>query len=543
MPPSYMSNELILHLQELEALRQSQHAAANLLSKLPSEILQTIFHHTCSAVPPENHSTTVNNISQVCRKWREAITGLPVLWSKLQVRVCDDGSMPSPFGVSEYLNRSAHYPLTLSVIYERRTKPTNTHPALMSVNSALLASILNALFTHLHRWRSIVLHLDNIRPKMDGPVVPLLANSTSLHAPMLRSLDMTGSAWFYFSTPQVQWLNTIFKVSPKLRTFRCNGEFPLTHFDVPWRRLTRLHLLNDISLATALDILTQAKSLKECYLLRITTVDPSSSPNTPPFTYTNGIASHTSSPTNNRIIHPHLQTLALVSKVPLDEIFTTLTLPSLTSLSLNLSPRIPLKYSAFMTFLIRSACSIQSLHLQPSCMDPDELLLYLTHLSSSLKSLHLRTSDTLFYPFPSISSDIIEQLTHRRGVNSTTLCPNLETIFLERCFSSDIHHGAISHMIESRWRTQYLLPTSVISTPGSTVSRLRSASVIFPTGDNVIMATRRYGKEIEDLRRMFGEGLHGSVGFIPSGCGTGIVPYEGLLFATYPPYKMYSQAI
>ncbi|TFK62364.1 hypothetical protein BDN72DRAFT_848788 [Pluteus cervinus] len=560
------------------------------LANLPAEVLGALFRTISILLPvpiPEKYAY-VRSLSVVCRSWRTVILSMPWLWSILSIRVSDTTSRPTPPDVGTFLARSKIHPLSISLAYNKALTPSSKQDKFPNA----MNDVLRVLLAHIHHWRSISFHFAGLPPKLEFPDLGVLTpaeevgfkrghgvgtgsfdSSTGLlkanggrrrplRAALLRRFDLTGSSWFYFPSPQTQWINSILSSSPFLTTFRGNGEFPLTHLALPWSQLTHLHLVNDISLLKALDILEEAYALVECYLLRIKSLDSevTQRPNTDPQALLN---SRLNSP--RRILAPRLRTLAIVAKVPIDKIFQSATFPSLTSLAINCAPNITLDYSTFMGFLIRSACNIQTFCLQPSCVDSDELALYLAHIGPTLRELYIRTTDTMFRPFGVISRDVIRRLTKRKGYldlpwveDEEILCPGLEVLVLERCLEAELIDGELSEMVESRWRIYHPLPRPTLLPPSPIkLQRLQKLQKASSTTTKIIKSdiaklrlvevvltddTRYHRYDEEKLRMIFNEGLEGCVGRVPDDRwlkGTGSMLYEGLLFSTYPLYQHY----
>lgn len=469
---------------------------------LPPEILENVFRFCCLNASASRRQVIMNGISRTCCIWRAVALAMPWLWSSLKVQVSDSSSIPSPAEAAAYLNRSGTHPLTLALVYHQSLRTKYHHQS----HRGAVYDILNIFLSHIHHWRAITFHLDNLHPNQEFPVISTIKRP--LRAPLLRCVDITGSAWFFFPSPQTRWLTSILASAPFLTTFRSNGEFPLVHLTVPWSRLTRLHLLSDISLSRALDIMEEAFALIECYLLRIVSHEKVPKP-------------------NRRIITTRLRSLVIVSKVPVDNLFAAATFPVLSYLAINCAPKIPLDYSTFMGFLIRSGCNITTFCVQPSCMETDDLMLYLDHLSPTLINLQIRTSDAVFVPFRIVNMDIIERLTYT-GAFDYTLCPNLETLAFERCM--DVVDGDLSRMIESRWRLYHPL-SSTGPTTKHDIAHLQRVDLALPSACHPL--------DVEVLTGLFDEGLAGGVTHAYGSKMDGYLPYQELLFATYPVYQLY----
>ena len=198
---------------------------------LPIEIFGIIFVYATRDRPARH----VLNISAVCRLWRNAALGTPVLWSTLEL-----GHHMTRLNINNHIDswieRAYSYPLSLVI-----KKQDNSLDPVISVLA----------FITKHRWKSITLDSD------DKSFLLILKEFEFSNLEMLESLSLAPRFSFKYLLPNA------LRYAPKLKTSSLNLFLPVS-FDMlpfPWRQPTSLTMFWNDSIGP--DILQASVNLEE----------------------------------------------------------------------------------------------------------------------------------------------------------------------------------------------------------------------------------------------------------------------------------------
>ena len=161
-------------IQRNTILTGSFPANASPIRNLPSEILLRIFDFDLhDSLPPKFnthfHFYHIRDLAGTSRHWRALVLGCPRFWTNIQLTPQWHRSI-----LQIHLKRSCRSLLDITV---------HTLETWLSVDQNTLTEMLNALVSHAHRWRSLVI--------LDG------VSGTSLDH-ILERLEHTAFLFFFF---------------------------------------------------------------------------------------------------------------------------------------------------------------------------------------------------------------------------------------------------------------------------------------------------------------------------------------------------------
>ncbi|KAK0234120.1 hypothetical protein IW262DRAFT_1334476 [Armillaria fumosa] len=162
----------------------------NQISDLPNEILTAIFSAAVNSTPASEQPRVLRCISLICRDWRAVVANSSELWTTV------------------YISHLTDLP-TAQLFFERST------PRLLDVilkfdfyvNWAISAKIAEAMFPHLHRFRTLNVEFDN--PDTYHAFSSFYRTEVTA-PPCLSSLRLhyTGSTWSFAMVPNVHLLSS-----------------------------------------------------------------------------------------------------------------------------------------------------------------------------------------------------------------------------------------------------------------------------------------------------------------------------------------------
>ncbi|KAJ7766675.1 hypothetical protein B0H16DRAFT_1686939 [Mycena metata] len=444
------------------------------MDDLPPELLELIFLqcHAAVEICPTLTDAPIN-LSATCKRWRHIASDIPSLWSMLKVVASHTVSGPPLEVVAKWLRLSGSHPLSLCLVCRPHTARAVEEGRLSSDLGVF--KVLELFLLNMYRWRAVSFDFSQYAPPINYP-----SSLTAQGAPQLERFEIQPFSWSpLLGALNIPWLAAVVS-APLLHSFTSHlGKFPSAFFSrVPWGQLTYLRLETRLSEFACLFILQSASNLIECYLLNVRHEFVEDVPAFDPLL---------------PAVLPHLRTLGVASQVGFDRLFRLLVAPSLQTLEIaTRSTQMRWDHTQFMAFLRRSACSITSLTLRDlfiSRLADAELREVLTHISDSLTSLAI-TSDIPGTPV-GIQNTLLRGLAYRP--TGRVLCPQLENLVLQiGAFVSD---GELGRTVESRWTGHSRDPARI--------ARLHNV--------DIVCATDTHTLDIQELHRLFEQGLQGRV--------------------------------
>ncbi|KAK0212490.1 hypothetical protein DFS33DRAFT_1281937 [Desarmillaria ectypa] len=390
------------------------------LNDLPSELLAHIFTDT---LPTDGYVAVSNNaaplvLSRVCHLWRLLALSTPELWCSFQVKP----PRCNPHLIQAWLNHSDGRLLSFRVDY-------STH--LFSYVDA--ARVLRALSCASTRWERVHLFL----PGSNSLFRDAFVNASMPHLREL-TLDVVRG-----SEADVIELNTfLFSNDVPLEKFTwgfrsswgawdSSGRLiGLAIVNAPWSRLTHLKLDTCVTVEEACITLSKCSNLVECDFRRFSPSEDAhiNAVNLPVITL-------------RSLTSLSLYTINLVAMhEPLSRFFSHLLCPNLRKVAFTcgFTNQFAWPQSAFISFLLRSSCTIERLHLESTGISESNLCQCLQVMSTSLRQLALYDSGDN----ACVSDKLI-------GLIEGSLCPLLENLVLHRAMRCSAD-GALERMIDLR---------------------------------------------------------------------------------------------
>ncbi|KAJ7706929.1 hypothetical protein B0H17DRAFT_1034866 [Mycena rosella] len=444
-----------------------------LIDDFPPEILELIFIASHGMIHPYPIASTDAplNLSQTCKRWRDVASGIPSLWSTLRVLANHATSEPPVIVVEHWMRLSGAFPLSLSLVCQRRAETAVDSGLPSSVSRVLELFLLN-----MYRWKDASFDFSQHTPPIDYP-----ASLTEQGAPQLERLEIHPFSWSpLLGALPTPWLAEVVSSAPLLHTFTSHlGKFPRAFFaQIPWGQLTHLRLETRISELACLFILQSASNLVECHFLNVRYDFPEDIPAFDPLL---------------PATLPHLTTLGIASQIGFERLFRHLVAPELQTLEIaTRSTQMQWYHTQFMAFLRRSTCSITSLILRDlfiSRLDAPQLRELLTHVSDSLTHLAI-TSDIPGTPV-GIQNSLLRELAYRP--TGLVLCPQLERLALHLGVSTT--DGELGSMLESRWVGHRQAP--------GRIARLQAV--------DIVCATDTHPVDVRRLHALLAQGLEGKI--------------------------------
>ncbi|KAL0961422.1 hypothetical protein HGRIS_006369 [Hohenbuehelia grisea] len=347
--------------------------AAQIVSRLPAELLSEIFLHYCGTKMVDVFWTAERKpqliLPLVCKRWKAIAYSTPRLWSSLAIdiesAVQGHAKINIPH-VKQLLKRSGKAPLSLCVnIGDHRHH------------------ILQALLAESDRWHYLRLHI-RVRPTTHKTLTML--NDYRGMIPLLKTLVINIP---YHLPGQL----SAFEDAPNLRTLVLRAR-TVSQVLVPWSQIRNLRCTS-INGQPMFKILGKSSSLQHIAL--DTTARAS------PF------------PSNAQIVLPHIRSIYLRSD---STWIGQIEAPSIIELSLE--SRMVLDVS-LSTFLTRSASSLTTLELRSCTMTPQDILTVLSDLPRlerlEMLLMHLDTA-------------VIHGMTTSTEPGGVTILPRLQTLHL-----------------------------------------------------------------------------------------------------------------
>ncbi|KAJ8077583.1 hypothetical protein AAF712_009070 [Marasmius tenuissimus] len=235
------------------------------INTIPVEILTEIFGYFLpkgnaldSPIPP-----LVTFVS-VCRHWRQASLNAPYLWSTIRLY------NPRPSRIQmlrQWLERSKACPLTLMLEITPFSSGDRAEWKLL-VNT--MEEALSVLILHLHRWKSVDLHLEDFPILVESPLLMLGAYPGA--APLLEEVCIAESQSFTLDAGQSIWraIGTYPGVQRVVWQTNLAGPRSCLSGNVGWNRITYLnsHFILDDDF---LGLLSHSHALEHLHISRLET--------------------------------------------------------------------------------------------------------------------------------------------------------------------------------------------------------------------------------------------------------------------------------
>lgn len=335
---------------------------------------------------------------------------MPRLWCSLAIKVHRHGCWPRVDGISEWLRRAEHRPLSLSLTLDGRPgvdAHTNTGAA------------LHAIIAFFSTWKRVII---SVGPFLNLP--SLLGISRTPEGSRLENLDIYLPNTFGQAR---EYLNHIFTCSPALRRLALRSDVVDGHLEpvkVPFAGLTHLHLHYVMfTMNNCLEILTQAPGL---------TV----------FEFNDGLVDFEHVRRSPPVVLSHLRVLTLCSSATMMNVFfDNLTLPSLETLRAEFVYPFPMQ--SFLNLVSRSSCSPTQLIFDAPISEED-LTSCVRAVTASLRTLRLGPCC-----IDCVGENLLALMTVQDKAPDVCLCPGLQVIDFGELGPS-VPDGTFSSMIESR---------------------------------------------------------------------------------------------
>ncbi|ESK97756.1 hypothetical protein Moror_17382 [Moniliophthora roreri MCA 2997] len=397
------------------------------IHRVPPEVLKNIFEYSCrinhlnmGSLPP------AMTLSAVCGRWRELVLNTPSLWSSISIDY-----LYWERGSCEFLNR-----LTCRFMERSRTSPLtlNLEFCAFDFNEADddAISTVEALVHNCSRWYDVTWCFR--RQAMNNSMFAPIRG----HLPMLQYLDIRADEEGS-DEDELSW--GLFSECPSLHSVSLAIGNPLSDsIDLPWQRIMSLTI--DAGAANPDDI------------LRVLSICPSIRRLELPSIY-----GFTIEPT---VVRPsQLESLSITAyKSEHLSLLPHLTTPRLSSIEIcggylgrHFWGPDTWDECLFTSFLVRSSCTITSLHLRWLPIT-DTQVLPLLELLPSLRTLRLQEC-TRTYPRTNQKNSIVT----RTFLNRLTMdCESLVTTLVPRLIhlellvvNNGLEQQALMEMLSSRW--------------------------------------------------------------------------------------------
>ncbi|KAJ7148788.1 hypothetical protein C8R43DRAFT_1008775 [Mycena crocata] len=382
-----------------ECLRQHPEAVSD-VRRIPVELIGEIFALTLPHTRRVGKHTVQQGpwrLGHICRRWRDAALGYPLLWAAITIHNSATVSVKDacPLAMVEtHLRRAGNMPLDVTFDWEG------------AYDDSELEHLLNLILQYSIRWETVHLrvHGTTLGP---GPLLSRL-NVIKGRIPLLRTLEITCTHGLAYHSLSVA--SDAFSVAPKLGRVTFTGE-EYTEASIPpdillpWDQVTYFRGAYpsqkdglEVLLKTAPNIVAFGASLRQ--------------PNhRSPDAY--------AAPPQTNLILPRLRRLSLIPTGNFLK-FAELTAPALQELWITGS-----EVGALLPFILRSSCALVKLVVS-DCNNPATLvpvLAALPTLASFFISFSPRTKGT---------NALFTALTLTGGASVSTsdldLCPNLSRV-------------------------------------------------------------------------------------------------------------------
>ncbi|KAJ1311267.1 hypothetical protein OPQ81_009765 [Rhizoctonia solani] len=391
-------------LKAIEAV-QSQEPDIN---RLPPELLSKFFEFLS-----EEQDGAIVQLSHVCKHWRQVALFSPRAWSKITADMSPSANDPRVERALAYLARSGACPVDVQVIASYGDSYDQSN------------GVMEALYSHIPRWRSFSFHCSNSGVSND---VMKSLNGTATALQELRFVFQPNSR-AHTEHPRMP-ANFLFQ-APSLRLLQLNGVAVNLNWLASLRNLETLELVQNGSSPLVYGDLLRAVSSCATSLRKLKIHATIS-----------GTGTLTLSGTP--LILPSLETLDLILQTsPIASVLADIEAPALTNLSLQDLRNHSDRWCSLglRSFLRQPASGLRQLRLCSSGLDDDELIWALGRMQGleNLQLTHSTNTDVLLrslaQPMPNMTPE-------------SWVAPALHTLKMEQCHQ--ITGTALVECIKSR---------------------------------------------------------------------------------------------
>ncbi|KAF8971064.1 hypothetical protein BDZ97DRAFT_1335494 [Flammula alnicola] len=413
------------------------------IDKVPPELLSEIFN----AVLPPNEDISISLdagpflVSHVSRKWRHVALSDSRLWSSFRITITINTKPHHISLINLWIDRSSSQPISLTLWIDpfAHLKPETCKMA---------TAVFRLLAAQSARWRRLSL----VMPGSNK----LFADLCNSHAPNLQYASFKLGNW----TAEEAWdINNLLQRAPAIREFIWSNRSSWGSWDAPfdsgmerlqvsWHNLTNVLLDTWITLKTALDILQQCSSLVKLDLRHF-----ASSPDSELLAHSpGGSASDDKYPSSLPLRLDHLQSLSIY-QLKLDDglagLLDRLLCPKLQrfNFSCGFVELVKWPQSSFHAFLSRSQASLESLFLEFTGINEEQLIQCMQDSSASLTCLGVYDA----YGDICVGDTLLDMLRVKKTAFYRTekvLCRKLDTLILHRVV--ECTNGALASTLQSR---------------------------------------------------------------------------------------------
>ncbi|KAG7449779.1 uncharacterized protein BT62DRAFT_606606 [Guyanagaster necrorhizus] len=389
------------------------------LNDLPSELLAHIFTDT---LPTDSYVAVSNDasplvLSRVCHLWRSIALSSSNLWCSFQVKP----PRCNPYLIQAWLGHSGDRLLSFKVEF-----------SMHSPSYADAARLLRTLSCTSTRWKRVHLFLPGsnslFRDTFGSSDMPHLRELT-LDVVRGSEADVNELNTFLFSN-DIPLENFTWGFHSSWGMWDTPGRLrELIILNAPWSRLMYLTLNTCVTADEAYTTLSRCPNLVEIDLRR----------------FSRPVNAHRSAANLPVITLLSLTSLSLYTinlvtvHEPLGHFFSHLLCPNLRKvvITCGFTSTVAWPRSAFMSFLLRSSCNIERLHLESTGISESNLCQCLEVMSPSLRRLALYDLGD--------NACVSDRLVARM---EGSLCPRLEDLVLHRVVRCS--DGALAKMIHLR---------------------------------------------------------------------------------------------
>ncbi|KAF5340894.1 hypothetical protein D9758_012192 [Tetrapyrgos nigripes] len=424
-------NHLMRERDEVLSDLDAQRAMLSPLSRLPLEILSTIF---INCLPEEEYLNPHPKdapllLLQVSRGWRDLALSMSSLWSSISVRAGEDRCCPRKKLIETWLQRSGSRPLHFEIVENIAYDSTRE----LGVESFTTSADVLALFLpDFDRWKSVSLEYKDWRLGDIG-----FKNIPVDHGPLLlERLYLNRDYWQASVHPAVGGLFS----GPRLRSVAWDGI--LNGYPNP-AEIMPLHQLHELDLSIILpsqQFFSVLAQIPNIVTFRLSVSLGSKEDDWPELAKT-------------PLTFSHLKSLRLLTNVMDERILDAIIAPSLEEFKVarptvawnGFTPERCWSHDHFKVFWQKSSkFSLKTLDFTDMDILPAELLELLQLFSSTLESLVLANDHV---QDKCVDDAVLKALTPTP--NSTMLCPHLEFIKFWDCTAS--MDGLAAELLEKRW--------------------------------------------------------------------------------------------
>ncbi|KDQ51309.1 hypothetical protein JAAARDRAFT_62529 [Jaapia argillacea MUCL 33604] len=444
-PRHFLPIPLQTYRDGLDRQIHGYHSLEAPIRRLPPEILGRIFvfclpkqsigratrvKSSRFVVPYSNGAPLV--FCQICHSWRVIALSTPVLWTSLSLTI------RRPYPLNRAVSDRSSYKLLLQTWLSRAgsSQPLSVRLVAevseLSESSPSVMGVLDSLISYSRQWQHISIHLP---PTSIKQLFHLPKGST----PLLESFHIQPVDEWTESRHFISRISFL-RSSPRLRGLEFSPPISEPRLrSLPWSRLTRIAILDAPGVRLTADdcihILLSCPNVIHC------TLTLSQWPRTDPL----GVIP---SPFNK------LETLRVVSSVPLTHLIESLQTPKLRVLEIQIPDTLDRGHFVgwrFDEFVARSSCQIRKLSLSTPHMLEEDFLACLRCIPSLL------SLEVVNRAIPVITDGSLKHLTRESPTDATCPLPSL-TKFVVRgqpAFTA----RALSHMVHSRWQKHHRAAT------------------------------------------------------------------------------------